>query len=314
MTDRQPRDLPLDAHMHTDLSPDSNVPIDTYAAAALERGIAEIAITDHVDFEPGAPAFAYATFADRERIVRDAAERWGPQGVQIRFGVELTYDRSWEADIRDHLARHAYDFTIGSVHDRVESPYSPAPRCRLGRGPLPGRDRGTLVRRGRGGRPVGAVRRHRPHRRREALPLPARHAGRAARRRPSCTSRSSTRSSTAARRSRSTPAGCAIRSARPFRIRRSSARFHELGGRARDRRLGRSPRRALRVGTGGRLRHRRRGRLLGAHVPPRAGRGPRGGTDAGRRGDRSPVVRSVDACHDAPGMTRRPNAMPGRSL
>jgi len=117
--------LPLDAHMHTDLSPDSSVPIDTYAQAALDHGIAEIAITDHVDFEPGAPAFGYTTFEDRERIVRGAAERWGPQGVQIRFGVELTYDRAWESDIRDHLARHAYDFTIGSVHDRVESPYNP---------------------------------------------------------------------------------------------------------------------------------------------------------------------------------------------
>jgi histidinol-phosphatase (PHP family) len=124
VTDRQARDLPLDAHLHTDLSPDSDVPIDVYAADALARGIAELAITDHVDFEPGAPAFGYATFDHRERVVRDAAERWGPQGVQIRFGVELTYDRSWEADIRDHLRRHAYDFTIGSVHDRVESPYS----------------------------------------------------------------------------------------------------------------------------------------------------------------------------------------------
>lgn len=126
MIDRQPRDLPLDAHLHTTLSPDSDVAIDVYAAAALERGVAELAITDHVDFEPGAPAYGYATFADRERIVRDAAERWGPQGVAIRFGAELTYDRSWEADIRDHLARHAYDFTIGSVHDRVDSPYHPS--------------------------------------------------------------------------------------------------------------------------------------------------------------------------------------------
>ena len=125
MTDRQGRDLPLDAHMHSDLSPDSDVRIDVYAAAALELGITEIAITDHVDFEPGAPAFAYTTFADRERIVRGAAERWGPQGIQIRLGVELTYDRSWEDDIRAHLVRHAYDFTIGSVHDRVESPYHP---------------------------------------------------------------------------------------------------------------------------------------------------------------------------------------------
>jgi histidinol-phosphatase (PHP family) len=125
MIDRQPRDLPLDAHLHTNLSPDSNVVIDVYAASALERGIAELAITDHVDFEPGAPAFGYTTFADRERVVRQAAERWGPQGVAIRFGVELTYDRTWERDIREHLARHAYDFTIGSVHDRLGSPYSP---------------------------------------------------------------------------------------------------------------------------------------------------------------------------------------------
>jgi histidinol-phosphatase (PHP family) len=124
MTDRQPRDLPLDAHLHTDRSPDSNVPIDAYAAAAVERGIAEIAITDHVDFERGQPAFEYGTFADRERTVRDAAERWAGQGVRIRFGVELTYDRAWEADVRDHLRRHPYDFTIGSVHDRLVSPYN----------------------------------------------------------------------------------------------------------------------------------------------------------------------------------------------
>jgi histidinol-phosphatase (PHP family) len=122
--DRQGRDLPLDAHLHTDRSPDSDVAIDEYARQAVERGIAEIAITDHVDFERGAPAYAFTTFDERERVVRDAAERWAPRGVQIRFGVELTYDRSWEADLRDHLARHRYDFTIGSVHDRIGSPYN----------------------------------------------------------------------------------------------------------------------------------------------------------------------------------------------
>ncbi len=124
MTDRQARDLPLDAHLHTDLSPDSDVPIDVFAEQAVQRGIAEIAITDHVDFEPGAPAYAYSTFQERERVVREAAERWGDRGVAIRFGVELTYDRSWEEDVRDHLARHTYDFTIGSVHDRVGSQYA----------------------------------------------------------------------------------------------------------------------------------------------------------------------------------------------
>ena len=121
----QARDLPLDSHLHTDRSPDSAVPIDVYAALAVERGIAELAITDHVDFDPRDPAYEYATFADRERTVREAAERWAERGVTIRFGAELTYNTSWEADVREHVAHHHYDFTIGSVHDWPGSPYAP---------------------------------------------------------------------------------------------------------------------------------------------------------------------------------------------
>jgi histidinol-phosphatase (PHP family) len=126
-TGHQPaRDLPLDAHLHTDQSPDSFVPIDVYAALAVERGIPEIAITDHVDFDPRDPAFEYSRFDDRERVVRGAAERWAREGVTIRFGAELTFNRRWEADVRAHLARHRYDYTIGSVHDWPESPYWPS--------------------------------------------------------------------------------------------------------------------------------------------------------------------------------------------
>jgi histidinol-phosphatase (PHP family) len=119
------RDLPLDAHLHTEQSPDSAVPIDVYASLAVERGIAEIAITDHVDFDPRDPAFNYSRFDDRERVVRGAAERWAKQGVAIRFGAELTYNRRWEQDVRDHLREHRYDYVIGSVHDWPESPYWP---------------------------------------------------------------------------------------------------------------------------------------------------------------------------------------------
>jgi len=119
----QSTDLPFDGHLHTTLSPDSDVPIDDYARQAIERGIAEIAITDHVDFVPGTPAYGFVPFAERERLVRTAAERWGPAGVTIRFGVEITYDRRHEAEIREHLARHPYDVAIGSVHVYADSPY-----------------------------------------------------------------------------------------------------------------------------------------------------------------------------------------------
>ena len=120
------RDLPLDAHLHTDQSPDSSVPIDVYAALAVERGIAEICITDHVDFDPRDPAYEYTRFADRERTVRAAADRWAKEGVVIRFGAELTYNRRWEDDVRAHLGQYRYDYVIGSVHDWPESPYWPS--------------------------------------------------------------------------------------------------------------------------------------------------------------------------------------------
>ena len=117
------RDLPLDAHLHTNLSPDSDVPIDVYCALAVERGIPEIAITDHVDFDARAPSYAFAAFATRERQVRDAAARWADRGLGVLFGIEVTYESHCEAEIRDHLASHPYDFAIGSVHAMAHSPY-----------------------------------------------------------------------------------------------------------------------------------------------------------------------------------------------
>jgi histidinol-phosphatase (PHP family) len=116
-------DVPLDAHLHTDLSPDSAVPLELYCAQAAERGVREIAITDHLDFMPGAAAYQYTSYARRERMVRDAAERWAGK-VVIRFGVELTYESRYEDDIREHLRTHSYDYSIGSVHAMSDGPYA----------------------------------------------------------------------------------------------------------------------------------------------------------------------------------------------
>jgi histidinol-phosphatase (PHP family) len=116
-------DVPLDAHLHTELSPDSAVPLELYCAQAAERGIPEIAITDHLDFMPGAPAYQYASYKRREQMVRDAADRWAGR-VTIRFGVELTYESRYEDQIREHLRAHSYDYSIGSVHAMSDGPYA----------------------------------------------------------------------------------------------------------------------------------------------------------------------------------------------
>lgn len=131
------RDLPLDTHLHTVRSPDAaqDALLDAYCALAVERGIAELAVTDHVDFDPAAPSYAFSSFAERERDVREAAERWAPRGLAVRFGVELTYERRYEDEIRDWLRRHPHDFTIGSVHSAAGSAYEPRhlPRFIAGR-------------------------------------------------------------------------------------------------------------------------------------------------------------------------------------
>ncbi len=121
------RNLPLDTHMHTVRSPDAqpDALLDAYCMVALERGFAEIAITDHVDFDPLAPAYAFSTFEERERDVREAAARWAPHGLAVRFGVEVTYERAYEDDIREWLRRHPHDFVIGSVHSGPASLYEP---------------------------------------------------------------------------------------------------------------------------------------------------------------------------------------------
>ncbi|MBA2556067.1 MAG: histidinol-phosphatase HisJ family protein [Chloroflexi bacterium] len=107
--------LPLDAHLHTDISHDADVPIDVYAALAREASVAEIAITDHLDFHARDPNFALADFGRRERMVREAAERWDGRPL-VRFGVEITYESGLEDQIRAYLAGHDYDYTIGSIH------------------------------------------------------------------------------------------------------------------------------------------------------------------------------------------------------
>lgn len=121
------RNLPLDTHMHTVRSPDAqpDALLDAYCAVAVERGMAELAITDHVDFDPLGPAYGFSTFEERERDVREAAERWAPRGLQVRFGVEVTYERAYEDDIRDWLRRHPHDFVIGSVHSGPTWFYEP---------------------------------------------------------------------------------------------------------------------------------------------------------------------------------------------
>ena len=127
MTDtvRQARDFPIDTHMHTAFSHDSNVLLELYAAQAAQLGVREIVITDHVDFMPGSPGYRYFDYDLRRGVIHETAERWAGK-VAIRHGVELTYESRYEDEIREYLRTHSFDYSIGSVHAVADSPYSRA--------------------------------------------------------------------------------------------------------------------------------------------------------------------------------------------
>jgi histidinol-phosphatase (PHP family) len=115
-------DLPLDVHLHTLLSPDSLVPVDVYPALAIALGMPRIAITDHLDFDPREPGTTLAPHERRVEVAKDLRRRFGDK-IEILLGVEITYERAYESDIREHLKRYQYDLTIGSVHPGIDSPF-----------------------------------------------------------------------------------------------------------------------------------------------------------------------------------------------
>ena len=115
-------DLPLDVHLHTLLSPDSLVPVDVYPALAIALGMPRIAITDHLDFDPREPGTTLAPHQRRVEVAEDLRRRFGDK-IEILLGVEITYERTYESDVREHLKRYQYDLTIGSVHPGIDSPF-----------------------------------------------------------------------------------------------------------------------------------------------------------------------------------------------
>ena len=105
------------------------------AALAVERGIAELAITDHVDFDPDDARLRVRVVRRSRADVREAGERWADRGLAIRFGVEVTYERRYEDEIRGWLRRHPHDYVIGSVHISARLAVQGGSRRRLRRGP-----------------------------------------------------------------------------------------------------------------------------------------------------------------------------------
>ncbi len=104
-----------DFHVHSRFSPDGREPMEALAAAAAERGLDEICVTDHVDVAEGGRT-APLGWAERLAEYRAAACRWDGK-VRLRLGVELG-DMVLDFPAAEEILRQMpeLDFVIGSLH------------------------------------------------------------------------------------------------------------------------------------------------------------------------------------------------------
>jgi histidinol-phosphatase (PHP family) len=81
-----------------------------------------IALTDHLDFDPREEGATLAPHRQRVEAVETLRREFGDQ-LEILLGVEISYERQYEAEIREHLRINKYDLTICSVHPGIDSPF-----------------------------------------------------------------------------------------------------------------------------------------------------------------------------------------------
>lgn len=105
----------IDYHIHTLFSCDSRLYPDDVCRRAIALGFEEIAFTEHLDFDPLDEGYGHYDYAAISDAVSSVRESFDGQLV-IRKGVEVTYQKGREDEIKEFLVGKDYDFVMGSVH------------------------------------------------------------------------------------------------------------------------------------------------------------------------------------------------------
>ena len=103
-----------DYHIHTGFSSDSSESMRAICKVAIDRGIDEIAITDHLDFGPCDSNEPFATQAYLEAIQACRAE-YGTR-LQVRAGIEIGESHLFPNGAAEVLGTGDFDFVLGSAH------------------------------------------------------------------------------------------------------------------------------------------------------------------------------------------------------
>lgn len=123
-----------DMHVHTDDSPDANIPAAELLARATSEGLAAVGFVAHLDLDPD--DFCYGGF-DGEGYLRSlsAAERDIPETRLIR-GIEVGEPHRFGDAARRLTDYSRYDFITGALHSTKRSGMILGPDAFQGRDPI----------------------------------------------------------------------------------------------------------------------------------------------------------------------------------
>ena len=101
-----------DYHMHTNASSDSDASAESMIERAIELGLDEIALTDHVDFDDRYTYTDYNEYIPKFLSLREKYEKY----IYIVLGVEIGLDNRIKDKVNDFAKSFPFDFIIGSSH------------------------------------------------------------------------------------------------------------------------------------------------------------------------------------------------------
>lgn len=103
-----------DYHLHSEFSADAHEKIENLCRAAIEQGIAEIAITDHVEFGVD-ETDDWPDFERRRQAIEECRKKFAGQLVLLN-GLETGQAHFEKEAEQEVLKRDRFDFVIGSLH------------------------------------------------------------------------------------------------------------------------------------------------------------------------------------------------------
>ncbi len=116
-----------DCHVHTSFSGDCKIPAEVMIQQAIQKGIAHLCLTDHMDYDyvDESIVFEFDT-AEYFNCLRPLREKYREQ-LDLGIGVELGLQPYLSKKHHNLVFSYPFDFVIGSIHIvNYQDPYYPS--------------------------------------------------------------------------------------------------------------------------------------------------------------------------------------------